>query len=144
MHDLTWAHYLLLLGVAIVAGMANGIAGGGSFMTFPVLVFTGLSAVEANATSTVALWFGALANVWAYRSTLSNHAAQNAASTTPVIDRRSIQFLALASLLGGSLGAALLLVVAEKTFVQVVPYLMLFATVLFALSPRLTKWLRSQ
>jgi uncharacterized protein len=144
MHDLTWAHYLLLLGVAMVAGMANGIAGGGSFMTFPVLVFTGLSAVEANATSTVALWFGALANVWAYRSALVNHEAPNAEPTTPVIDRRSIQLLALVSLLGGSLGAALLLLVAEKTFAQVVPYLMLFATVLFALSPRLTKWLRSQ
>jgi uncharacterized protein len=146
MHDLSLTHYLLLLGVSMAAGMANGIAGGGSFMTFPALVLMGLSAVEANATSTVALWFGALANVWVYRSELVNHDVPPAdiAPTAPGIDRQSIQFLALVSLLGGALGVALVLVVAERTFAQVVPYLMLFATGLFALSPRLTKWLRNQ
>jgi uncharacterized protein len=60
----------ILLVAAILAGMFNGIAGGGSFISFPALIITGLTTVEANATSTVALWFGAFASTMAYRHAL--------------------------------------------------------------------------
>src|SRR5262245_44486902 len=59
--------HLLLITAAIGAGLLNSVAGGGSFLTFPALVFTGVPSIVANATSTVALFPGALASAWAYR-----------------------------------------------------------------------------
>src|SRR5260370_4421941 len=59
--------YLLLIIAALAAGLINSVAGGGSFLTFPALVFTGVPSIVANATSTVALFPGALASAWAYR-----------------------------------------------------------------------------
>jgi uncharacterized protein len=66
---LSYQSFILLV-AAILAGMFNGIAGGGSFISFPALIITGLTTVEANATSTVALWFGAFASTMAYRHAL--------------------------------------------------------------------------
>src|SRR5262249_50549512 len=67
--DLT--HILLLLGAALIAGALNSIAGGGSFLSFPLLLFLGMPSVTANATNTVALWPGTIASTGAYRRALS-------------------------------------------------------------------------
>jgi uncharacterized protein len=151
MLDLFSPNHCLLLIAAIVAGMFNGIAGGGSFIAFPALVFTGLSTIEANATSTLALWFGAFANTIAYRHawrgiqpTPQPTPKPNAkpepdaiADSTSIaaINHKYIYTLVGSSLLGGLLGSALLLTTADKIFALIVPYLMALATALFAFSP---------
>src|SRR5437016_13409413 len=65
---LSMGSYFLLVGAALCAGLMNSVAGGGSFLTFSALVFTGVPSIVANATSTVALFPGALASAWAYRN----------------------------------------------------------------------------
>src|ERR1041385_8328251 len=62
------AAYFLLAAVGLAAGLVNSVAGGGSFLTFPTLVFLGVPSVVANATSTVALFPGVFASAWAYRN----------------------------------------------------------------------------
>ena len=104
---------------AFVAGVMNAIAGGGTLITFPALVAAGLSPLVANATSTVALVPGALTSMLGYRSELSGA-------------RRWAIALTLPSLLGGALGAWLLLHTPGATFNHVVPWLVLGATGLFA------------
>jgi uncharacterized protein len=146
LHLLFNAHNCLLFAAAIVGGMFNGIAGGGSFISFPALIFTGLAPIEANATSTLAMWFGAVASSFVYRKALLPPTAAESDSPSPdhpPIDRPTIYALSAVSLVGGIIGSQLLLVFPAKTFSQVVPYLMIFATALFACSPRLTQWLRS-
>ena len=115
---------------AILAGSLNAVAGGGSFITFPALLFSGVQPIAANATNTVALWPGSVASVGAYRREL-------AAS-----DRTFLVWLSTISLLGGILGAVLLLRTPQTTFVRLVPFLLLTATVLFIVSPRFTVSLR--
>jgi len=123
---------VLLVTASALAGALNAVAGGGSFLTFPSLVFVGVPAVRANATSTVALWPGAAASVGAYRRELAR------------VDRVLAVVLAATSLVGGVLGAVLLLRTPESTFSALVPYLLLGATLLFAASPRITALLRRQ
>lgn len=123
---------LILFIAAIVGGALNSVAGGGSFITFPSLIFTGVLPIQANATSTVALWPGSLASVGAYRKEL---AAQ---------DRVLVVVLASTSLVGGVLGAVLLLRTPQSTFQQLIPYLLLLATLLFAFSGPITARLRKR
>lgn len=123
---------LILFIAAVVGGALNSVAGGGSFITFPSLIFTGVLPIQANATSTVALWPGSLASVGAYRKEL---AAQ---------DRVLVLVLASTSLVGGVLGAVLLLRTPQSTFQQLIPYLLLLATLLFAFSGPITARLRKQ
>jgi uncharacterized membrane protein YfcA len=114
----TWPH-ILLLGVAgLAAGVMNAIAGGGTIVTFPALIFAGLPSIGANATSTVALLPGTLAGVAGYRRQL------------PAAWKWIYRFL-LVSLAGGLLGAILLTRTPQRLFDQLVPWLILFATVLF-------------
>jgi len=120
-------HLALLLPAAFVAGALNAVAGGGSFLTLPALVLTGVPAVVANATGTVALLPGYVSGALGFRSDLR---------PPPGI---SIRTLATASLLGGALGAALLLMTGESTFRELVPWLLLAATALFALGPRIVR-----
>ncbi|HXW77048.1 MAG TPA: sulfite exporter TauE/SafE family protein [Candidatus Eremiobacteraceae bacterium] len=109
----------LALFVASTIGQAlNAVAGGGSFVTFPALLLAGVSPIEANATSTVALWPGALASAYGYRRDLA-------------ADRRVIVLLAVTSVIGGLFGALLLLRTPEARFAALVPYLLAFATLLF-------------
>src|SRR5437867_1991804 len=108
----------LLFAAGFTGGMTNAIAGGGTILTFPALIFAGLQAIDANATSTVALLPGALAGVVGYR--------QNIPAAAPWIKR-----FALASLLGGLIGGILLTRTPPKTFQWLVPFLILFATLLF-------------
>ncbi|GCE04736.1 sulfite exporter TauE/SafE family protein [Dictyobacter aurantiacus] len=121
---------LLLFLVAIVGGTLNSVAGGGSFFTFPALIFANVQSVVANATSTVALWPGSVASAGAYRNELK------------MIDRRLLIVLVVTSLIGGVLGAFLLLMTPPSIFTTLIPYLLLIATLLFTFSGPVTKRLR--
>ena len=117
---------VLLFIAAVVGGTLNSVAGGGTFFTVPTLIVTGVLPITANATSTVALWPGSLASVWAYRRELAQQ-------------RRGVLYLLIGtSLVGGILGALLLVGSSQSTFVHLLPYLLLMATLLFALSPYIT------
>lgn len=94
------------------------MAGGGTLVSFPTLIWLGLDSVTANATNTVTVWPGAVASVWAYRRELSSAEAR-------------FRILIVPSLVGGLLGAALLRMTPASTFDRMVPFLILFATLLF-------------
>ena len=117
--------YLLLVVAAFVAGTMNAIAGGGSFVTFPALVFTGVPSIIANASSTVALFPGAFASAWAYREDYRSF--------------KNVSFRAMlaVSLAGGVTGALLLLLTPQRSFDRVIPWRLLVATIVFAYGPRL-------
>jgi hypothetical protein len=119
---------------AVVGGAMNSVAGGGSFVAFPALLFAGVPPIPANATNTIALWPGAIASVVAYRRELGEV-------------KRELLPLALAALAGGLVGSVLLLRTRESTFVLLIPWLLLFATVLFtfggAVSRKLTHGARA-
>ena len=121
---MTVAHAILLFFAALLAGGLNSVAGGGSLISFPALIFAGVPPIPANATSTVALWPGSVASVGGYREKLPREA-------------RMLAPLAAASLLGGFLGAVLLLHTPPRTFMHVVPWLFLLATFLFVFGKRL-------
>ncbi|HET8644916.1 MAG TPA: sulfite exporter TauE/SafE family protein [Vicinamibacteria bacterium] len=109
-----------LLAIAgFAAGLVNAIAGGGSLISFPALVFIGIPPVTANATNTLALWPGSLSSVWAYR----RHIAE---------ERHRAVVLAVPSMVGGLAGSILLLNTSERAFRAVVPWLILFACALLA------------
>ena len=129
---MTFLTGLILFFAAVLGGALNSVAGGGSFITFPSLIFSGVPPIQANATSTVALWPGSLASVGAYRKEI---AKQN---------RVLMLVLVGTSLIGGILGAVLLLRTSQSTFVRLIPYLLLLATVLFAFSPFITARLRKR
>lgn len=112
----------LLIGAcaALAGGFVNAIAGGGTLLTFPALVAAGLSPLTANATSTVALLPGALSSMLGYRGELAGA-------------RRWAALFALPSLIGGAVGAFLLLRTSAVLFERLVPWLVLGATALFLL-----------
>ncbi|PWU17534.1 MAG: sulfite exporter TauE/SafE family protein [Verrucomicrobia bacterium] len=103
---------------AAVGGAINAVAGGGTLVTFPALLFFGVPAINANATSTLALVIGTSGSIYGYREHV------------PAIKRWLWRFLPV-SVLGGFLGALLLTHTSNKTFSKLVPFLILFATVLF-------------
>ena len=120
----TWA---LLGSAAFGAGVLNAIAGGGSFLTFPALVFAGVPPIAANATSALAVSPGYLGGVLGFRAELG--------ALPAALLRREV----LISAVGGVCGAVLLLVTPPTLFSGLVPWLLLFATVLFAMGPRLAR-----
>ncbi len=126
------ASYFLLIAAALCAGLMNSVAGGGSFLTFPALVFTGVPSIVANATSTVALFPGALASAWAYRRDFHG------------LERIPLKPALAVSIAGGVVGAVLLLVTSQRTFDIIIPWLLLGATAVFALGPGLMKKLKRQ
>src|SRR5262245_13867142 len=93
-----FSHVVLLLGAAFLAGALNAVAGGGSFLTLPALVFTGMAPITANATGTVALLPGYILGAWAFRNDMR------------AIASAALWRIVVTSLLGGIAGAALLLV----------------------------------
>jgi uncharacterized protein len=109
-----------------MGGAINSVAGGGSFIAFPALLFAGVAPIPANATNTIALWPGSVASAVAYRRELHDV-------------RRELPPLGVASLVGGAAGSALLLRTSDHTFVLLIPWLLLFATVLFSFGPALTR-----
>ncbi len=121
--------YGVLLVVAVLAGTVNSVAGGGTLLSFPVLVWALQNSKAANATSTVALWPGALSSFWGYRSELQS-------------SRGELVLLAVPSLLGGVIGAVLLLHTSNAVFDELIPYLILVATILFILQEPLGRWQR--
>ncbi|MFL6466024.1 MAG: sulfite exporter TauE/SafE family protein [Bryobacteraceae bacterium] len=123
---------LLLIAAAFVAGVINSVAGGGSFLTFPSLVFAGVPAVIANASNTVALVPGSLASAFSYRGDIAR------------MEEGRVKTWFWISLLGGAIGAALLLFTSDKAFRQVAPWLLLFATLLFAFGGRISMALRGR
>ncbi|MBX5448915.1 sulfite exporter TauE/SafE family protein [Thermogemmatispora sp.] len=129
---MTLPQAVLLFLAAVLGGMLNSVAGGGSFIGFPALIFTGVPSINANATNTVALWPGVVASAGAYRRELARQ------------PRALILVLGGTSLIGGVLGALLLLRTPQQTFTLLIPPLLLIATVLFAASPRLTALLRQR
>ena len=120
--------FALLATAAFGAGVLNAIAGGGTFLTFPALVWTGVPPIAANATSALAVCPGYLGSALGFRQELA------------ALPRALLIREVVLSALGGVAGALLLLVTPAKVFAGVVPWLLLFATVLFALGPRLARW----
>lgn len=120
-----------LAAAAAGAGVMNAMAGGGTILTYPALLFLGRSAIVANATSAVALWPGAAASLYGYRREVARH-------------RGWTKTLFLPSLLGGALGAVLLLGTPPKAFEALAPFLVLFATVLFAIQGAVARWSRRE
>jgi uncharacterized protein len=114
----------LLLTAGVLAGIMNAVAGGGTFLTFPALVFTGIPSIAANQTSTIALFPGQVASFWAYRNILA-------------AEKRTVLVLGGTSLLGGSIGALILLRLSSSSFDRLVPWLLLFATLMFAFGNRI-------
>jgi uncharacterized membrane protein YfcA len=129
---MTFIAGILLFIAAMLGGTLNSVAGGGSFITVPSLIFSGVPPIQANTTSTVALWPGSVASITAYRRELAR------------LNRVVILTLGITSLIGGILGAILLLSTSQSTFLYLLPYLMLIATLLFAFSPHITKLLRNR
>ena len=117
---MTNGQILALLAASAGAGVMNALAGGGTLLTFPVLVLLGLPSIQANATSTVALLPGAAASMAGYRRELAAH-------------REWLKTLLFPSVAGGAIGSMLLLRTPENTFRQLAPFLVLFATLLFLL-----------
>jgi uncharacterized membrane protein YfcA len=117
---MTTGQILAMLAASAGGGAMNALAGGGTLLTFPVLILLGLPAIEANATSTVALLPGAGASMAGYRREVATH-------------REWLKTLFLPSLIGGAIGSVLLLLTPETTFRRLAPFLVLFATILFLL-----------
>jgi uncharacterized protein len=121
----------LIFSAGIVAGAMNAVAGGGTMVTFPALLFSGLKEIPANATNTVALVPGALASVWGYRRELRDSDPRH-------------YWLLVPSLLGGLLGGILLSRTPAPVFRAVVPFLILFATILFMAQAPIQKRLQAR
>jgi uncharacterized membrane protein YfcA len=113
------AHIVLLV-AAFIAGAQNALAGGGSFLTFPALLYAGLDPRAANIASSIALFPGQITTGIAGRSLMTGAAGL------------SVKTLVVISLIGGAIGAILLLATPVSVFTHLVPYLILFATVIFA------------
>jgi uncharacterized protein len=120
---------VVMLCAAFAAGVINSIAGGGTLLTFPVLIWLGLDPKVANGTSTVALWPGLFGGLFGYRKELENSSA--------ILFR-----LGSISVLGGAFGAWLLIWTPSKVFASLVPFLILFATILFMFHGEINKRLR--
>jgi uncharacterized membrane protein YfcA len=120
----------LLAASGLAAGLVNAIAGGGTFFTFSALLAAGLPPVVANATSAVAVTPANLSSTWAYRREIGANA-------------RRFVGLGLVSLAGGLIGAWILTATDNAAFRRLVPWLLLFATLLFAASPRIVALARS-
>lgn len=124
--------YTLLALAAFGAGVVNTIAGGGTFLTFPALVFTGVPPIVANASSAVAVFPGYLAGALGFRAELAQ------------FNRAHLYRLTAFTLIGGIAGALLLLVSSNVAFNTIVPFLLLFATIAFLCGPRIRSWLSAR
>lgn len=118
----------LLVAAGLVGGACNAVAGGGTFFTFPALLATGIPPVVANATSAISIWPGHAASLFGYRTELRRH-------------KEKLKSSAPAFVLGSIIGAVLLAVTGNGIFRQLIPWLLLGATLLFALGPQLRSWI---
>ncbi|MGD0731572.1 MAG: sulfite exporter TauE/SafE family protein [Terracidiphilus sp.] len=121
-------HWAWLTVAAFLAGVLNAVAGGGSFLLFPALLGMKMLPIQANATNTVALWPGQLTSVAAYRDDIRS----NLRLALP---------MGLAGLVGGTAGAVVLLNTPQLTFLHLVPWLLVVAATIFAVSGPVSRWL---
>jgi uncharacterized membrane protein YfcA len=124
-------HVLAAATAAFLAGGINSVAGGGTLISFPTLVWLGLPSITANATSTVAIWPGSLGSIWGFRSELGQ--------TDP-----RLKLLSVSSLIGGGVGAILLRSTPASLFERLVPFLILFATILFMVQAPIQRKLKER
>src|SRR5271157_2297289 len=115
---LDFGRAVVAFGAAFLAGAINSVAGGGTLVSFPALIWLGLNSVTANATSTVAIWPGTIGSIWGYRRELREAEPR-------------FRVLIVPSLIGGITGALLLKWTTPAFFDKLVPFLILFATLLF-------------
>jgi hypothetical protein len=127
---MTLPNAILLFVAAGLAGAMNSVAGGGSFISFPALIFTHAPPIPANATSTVALWPGTVASAAAYRKRFPK-------------DFKILVEMITTSVTGGTLGAVILLHTPQSTFMRFVPYLFLLATLLLIFGKDLANWMEA-
>ena len=116
---------------SLIAGLLNSVAGGGSFLSFPALLNLGVPPIQANATNTVALWPGQLTSIAAYWRDLEQN-------------RHLLLSLAVAAAIGGVGGGVILLHTGQAVFLHLVPWLLLGAASLFAVSTPLSRWLQAR
>lgn len=126
--DTNLLNWLVIALAGFLGGGLNAVAGGGSFITLPALVFAGVPPVAANATGTAALLPGYMASTWRFRKDIEFPA------------QMGVKVLILISLVGGSLGAGILLMTTEAVFSALVPWLILLATCAFVVGP---KWVQA-
>lgn len=120
-------HYIWLVAASTIAGVMNAMAGGGSFISFPAMLGMGVPPVQANATNTVALWPGQLTSL----ATLRKDVRKDLLLT-----------IGLTCIVGGVTGAEVLLHTKQRTFLHMIPWLILGGTVIFGISGPVSKWLR--
>jgi len=124
-------HVSAACAAAFLAGAINSVAGGGTLISFPTLLWLGLPSIAANATSTVAIWPGSLGSIWGFRRELTQ-------------TEKPVRLLAIACLLGGAAGAILLRITPASLFDRLVPFLILFATLLFTVQAPIQAKLRER
>ena len=127
LHYVDW-HWVWLVIATFLAGVLNAVAGGGSFLSFPALLSMKILPVQANATNTVAIWPGQLTSVAAYWPDVRQNV-------------KSALLMGLAGLVGGTCGAVVLLNTPQMTFLHLVPWLLLGAASIFAISGPVSRWL---
>ncbi|MGE8528709.1 sulfite exporter TauE/SafE family protein [Chryseobacterium rhizosphaerae] len=125
-------NYILLFLIGLIAGALNAAAGGGSFITFPAFIYAGVPPIQANASSTVALFPGSLASAWKFREYIQPF---------PNI---SIKAMLILTLLGGCAGGLLLLYTPSAGFNLIVPWLLLLGSLAFAFGKQMGYWLRKK
>lgn len=130
MPTLDLVHGAAAFGAALLAGLVNSVAGGGTLLTFPTLIWLGLNPITANATSTVAVWPGVVSSAWGYRRELRT------------VESR-LFWLLVPSVMGGLVGAWLLRFTPPALFDRLIPYLLLFATLLFMIQGSVQRWIKS-
>lgn len=119
--------WILLFVAGVLGGILNSVAGGGSFITFPSLLFVGVPPIIANATNTFAACAGYVSGTYGFRQDIGKHP-------------KAILLTVILSLIGGALGAYLLLSVSESLFLEAIPWLLLFATLLFLFGNKVSEW----
>lgn len=124
---ITHLRYIWLLAASTIAGVMNAMAGGGSFLSFPAMLGMGVLPVQANATNTVALWPGQLTSLATLRRD---------------VRKDLLPAIATTSVLGGVLGAEVLLHTRQRTFMLLIPWLILGGTLIFGISGPVSRWLR--
>lgn len=122
-------HYLWLVVASLFAGVMNAMAGGGSFISFPAMLGVGVPPVEANATNTVALWPGQLTSLATLRGD---------------VRRELLPVILGTSVVGGVLGAEVLLHTQQRTFLHLIPWLLLTGALIFGISGPVSRWLRGR
>jgi uncharacterized membrane protein YfcA len=122
-------HYVWLVTASTIAGVMNAMAGGGSFLSFPAMLGMGVPPIEANATNTVALWPGQLTSLATLRGD---------------VRKELLPAIGITCIVGGVTGAEVLLHTQQKTFLHMIPWLILVGTLIFGVSGYVGKWIKSR